>query len=238
MKYPKFFVLLLTLASTICFAQEETEQSNFIGEAKLEFVNNYYWRGAYEYPEGVPAFQPAVTLGFNDPSISVNIWSSLPLKQRTELKDDRDELDITLNYDLINQDEFTLSLGFVSYLFFIGEFWHSEEFYISAWHNVWNDFSVYAQAYIDVDAYKGLYFNFGPSYSRALSDKLSLDAKVLISFTKYDEQSFGFIETGILASLSYDLTKILSCAGGLLWNYNIESKNNQYAINLSLVAEW
>lgn len=201
-------------------------------------MNNYYWRGAYLYPEGIPAFQPSLTLGFNDPALSLNIWSSLPLKQRTELKDVRDELDLTLNYDLISRDDLTLSFGLVSYIYFMGEFSHSEELYVSFWYDIWNGLGAYAQTYIDVNASKGVYFSFGPSYTKDLADKLNLDAKLIFSFTKYHEQSFAVVETGFKTTLAYQMTDVFSLSGGLCWNYNFDADNNQYAVILGVAAAW
>ncbi len=231
-------VTIFLLSVGLCFAQEKNEESNFTGEAKLDLVNNYYWRGVYLYPEGVPALQPSLTVGFNKPAISLNIWSSLPLRKRAELKDLRDELDLTLNYDLIDRDNFGVSVGFVSYIFFVGEFWHSEELYISVWHDIWNGFGIYAQAFFDVDAYKGIYFNFGPSYNKQLTKKLNWDSKILLSFVKYSGTGFSFIETGLASSLAYQINQIFSLGGGLLWNYNAEDKSNQYVVNLALAAGW
>ncbi len=239
MRSIKFVVLAFVVFSGLAFAQEqEGAESNFTGEAKAEFVNNYYWRGAYLYPEGVPAFQPSLTLGLNDPALSLNIWSSLPLKQRTELKDVRDELDLTLNYDLIDEDDMSLSLGFISYIYFVGEFWHSEELYADFWYDVWNGLGFFAQTYIDVDAYKGIYLSFGPSYTNDLTEKLNLDTRVIFSFTKYDGASFAVVETGMLAALTYQMNDVLSMIGGLRWNYNIDAENNQYAFNLAIAASW
>lgn len=235
----KLFLIFLLLGAGALQAQEDDNtKSNFTGEAKTDFVNSYYWRGYYVYPEGVPAFQPSLTLGFNEPAISLNIWSSLPFKKRSELKDVRDELDLTINYDLVDEDNFGLSLGFVSYLFFVGEFWNTEELYVSSWYDIHNGLGLYAAAYIDVDFYKGLYFNFGPYYDHRLTEDLSLSSKILLSFTKYKGLDFSFIETGFNTSLVYKLTDLYALSAGVLWNYNIEEKNNQYAVNASFTMSW
>lgn len=236
MKYPIIIIFILFISP--CFASQENPDNNFTGEAKIDLVNNYYWRGEYFYPEGIPAFQPSLNIGFKEPAISLNIWSSLPFKKRAELKNDRDELEFTINYDLIDHDNFGLSLGFVSYIFFVGDFWHTEELYVSACYDIWNGFGLYAQAFLDVDAYKGIYFNFGPSYSKQLTEDLNWDSKILLSFTKYSGLGFSFIETGFSSSLAYQFSKIFSLGTGLMWNYNIEDQKNQYAVNLSLAAGW
>jgi hypothetical protein len=244
LSYLRSIIILILFAATyfvnmaICFASEESPSSNFTGEAKVDFVNNYYWRGAYFYPEGVPAIQPNLNIGFKDPGISLNIFSSLPLTKRPELKDCRDELELILNYDLVDKDNFGISTGFISYILFAGDFWHSEEIYLSGWRSIWKGLGVYAGVFIDLDAYKGIYFNFGPSYSSELTEKLNWESKILLSFTKYSGFGFSLIETGFASSLVYQMTKTLSLGTDLLWNYNIEEAKNQYALRISVATAW
>jgi hypothetical protein len=92
--------------------------------------------------------------------------------------------------------------------------------------------------FIDLDAYRGIYFNFGPSYSNKLTEKLNWESKILLSFTKYSGFGISFLETGIASSLSYQVTKAISLGTDLLWNYNIEGSKNQYALRISLATAW
>jgi hypothetical protein len=133
--------------------EEEEESSKFYGDVSALFVNNYYWRGTYLYPENVPAFQPGVTVGYW--IFDLNLWSSIPMRLRDELKDERDELDLTFSATFEVGEHLSLSAGFLTYLMTTSRpFWHTEELYIAPTYLITEEFSVTLAVFGDVDAMK------------------------------------------------------------------------------------
>lgn len=110
MKMKKIIILILLLTfvgAGSLFAQFSHE---------VDFVSSYVWRGWDLFPKNKPAIQPSITYTFGKSGFSVNVWASLNLTDRAELKN-LDEIDLTLNYDFAVSENINFSVGFINYGF-------------------------------------------------------------------------------------------------------------------------
>ena len=126
-----FGILLAAIlfSSSTVRAQQEM---NITVDGSLDSYSQYIWRG-WNLGNKV-AMQPSLTLGFTETGLSLNIWGSAAMMDRSEpdnLKD-FDELDFTLSYDrtLSEESGVGISLGYIQYTFpSVDSGTHSEEFY-------------------------------------------------------------------------------------------------------------
>lgn len=126
----RIFGILLSTAILFSSTQARAQDDlNISVDGALDTYSQYIWRG-YNLGDKV-AVQPSLTLGFGESGLSLNIWGSASLQNRSELKG-YDELDFTLSYDHTISEEsgVGLSVGYIQYTFPSAESGtHSEEFY-------------------------------------------------------------------------------------------------------------
>ena len=226
------------VACGLMLGASTAEAAKLGGDASLNVYNNYYFRGAYVF-ENQANLQPSFTVGWDDPGISLNVWSAMPLVDRRELRDVRDEVDLTLNYDLSLTDALGLSMGVIVYMNPDAEpFFNTEELYLLAAYDLGAGFSVSGGVYGDVNALLGVYATVGAGYSLSIAEPLTLDAGVMLSVMGYKESDFGFVESGATLALTYALTKEVSVVGAGLMNYNVDASELQYALNAGMGYAW
>jgi len=217
--------------------EEEEKSSNFYGDVSALFVNNYYWRGTYLYPENVPAFQPGVTVGYW--IFDLNLWSSIPMRLRDELRDERDELDLTLTATFEVGEHLSLSAGFLTYLMTSSRpFWHTEELFIAPTYVITEEFSLTLAVFGDVDALKGVFLSLSPAWSRELTDRLTLTLAVILSCQTYRGTGLQFVEAALRADLDVWIVAGLSWTLGALGNGNVDERAFRYFLQTGFVYEW
>ena len=230
------FTTTLTLIALIGSAAPAAAKLG--GDASLSVYNNYYFRGAYVF-ENAANLQPSFTVGWDDPAISLNVWSAVPMIDRGELRDVRDEVDLTVNYDLPLTDSLGLSIGVIVYMNPDAEpFFHTEEIYLSAAYDLGLGFSVGGGVYADVDALLGVYASAGVGYSLELVKGLTLDIGTMFSVTGYKDTGFGFVESGGTAGLTYAISDEVSLGIAGLGNYNVDAALGHYAFNGTMGYAW
>lgn len=232
----KFFLsLIFILVASTLYAEQEKAPKLFSVSSNLTFVNSYYWRGDYFYPEGVSAFQPEATLTYEKIPVSLNIWSSIPLKKRQELALLKDELDLQFSGDINLTEQLTLTLGFELYAFpFASVFSHTEEFYAIFFYELPRGFALEWDAYIDVDQLKGPYLAFIPMYKTAIIKGLDLTLQVLFGYTNYSVSAPKFVELGFKTSFAWQFSDYVSLNTSVLYNYNYSASKSLYAVSLGL----
>lgn len=229
-----FSCVLFLIVSTLC-AEEEKKQKLFSASSNLTFVNNYYWRGDYYYPEGVPAFQPEVTLTYEKVPLSVNIWSSIPLKKNQEIETIKGELDLQVNSDFNLTQNLILTLGMELYTYpFASVFSHTEELYAVFFYELSSGFGLEWDAYVDVDQLRGIYLFFSPTYQTAVAEGFDLKFQMLCGYTNYRVSSPKFAELGLKTTFSWQFSEYTSLIASLLYNYNYSASKNLYAGSLGL----
>jgi hypothetical protein len=122
-----FKKLLVTVAALFVlgavqqlYAETESVSSHekqVSGETRIDFSNNYYFRGGYLFEEGTLGAFPSATIALADPAFSLNVWGAFPLMNRSKGKNEtaKDELDFTLNYSASLTEKLSLSVGGVIY---------------------------------------------------------------------------------------------------------------------------
>lgn len=229
-------VLTLFLLSAGLTAQAiDSEVKHFGVSSLFTVVNNYYWRGDYFYPEGIPAFQPEATLTYEKIPLSLNVWTSFPLTRRSEVADIKDELDLEFSGDIIVNEAMTLTLGLEVYTFpFASVFSHTEELYTVFYWELPYGFGLDLEAYVDVNELKGLYIVFSPLYQLPLREGLDLEFKMLLGYSNYSSVGPRFKELGLRTSLSWQFSKYFSLNTAALYNFNYSASQHLYAVELGL----
>jgi len=237
MKRVVLIILGLLLLTLSLFAEEEA-QRKFSFDSKATFVNNYYWRGSYLYPEGVPAFQPEATITYNKVPVYFNIWSSVPLKKRAELESVKDELDFALSGDISITEKLTLTVGIQEYAYpFTPIFSHSEELYGILFYELPQGFGLELDTYVSVnDPWygRGIYLGFYPTYQTALNEELDLKLQMLLGYTNYTLLKPQFKELGLRSQLNWQFSKHFYLTATLIYDYNYSAAKNLYAASLGL----
>lgn len=100
---------------------------------ELGLVSRYVWRGFDVTPNNAPGLQPSLTWTVGESGFSINLWSNIPLRDRS-LYDD--ELDLTLSYSRALSEALSAEVGFIHYGWYFAEDFSfedftSQEFYIS-----------------------------------------------------------------------------------------------------------
>lgn len=153
------------LATAILFSSSPIraqEEMNISVDGAVDTYSQYIWRG-YNLGNKV-AMQPSLTLGFGESGMSLNIWGSASMMDRSEPKNlkDFDELDFTLSYDrtLSEESGVGISLGYIQYTFpSVAEGTHSEEFYAGL--SLDNAAAPSLTAYYDFGLADAWYITFG-----------------------------------------------------------------------------
>jgi len=229
-----FSCVLIALISTL-HAEEEKTPKLFSASSLLTFVNNYYWRGAYAYPDGVPAFQPEATLTYEKVPISVNLWSSIPLRNKKQLEAVKDEVDLQVSGDINLSEKLKLTLGGELYTYpFASVFSYTEELYAVAVYELPSGFSLEWDAYVDLNQLKGLYLFFSPAYQVSVAEGLDLKFQTLFGYTNYRVYTPRFVELGLKTTFSWQFSKCASLNTSILYNYNYSASQNLYAVSLGL----
>ena len=171
-----FGILLAAIlfSSSTVRAQQEM---NITVDGSLDSYSQYIWRG-WNLGNKV-AMQPSLTLGFTETGLSLNIWGSAAMMDRSEpdnLKD-FDELDFTLSYDrtLSEESGVGISLGYIQYTFpSVDSGTHSEEFYAGL--SLDNAAAPSLTAYYDFGLAEAWYITFGigPEFALDTEGKASL----------------------------------------------------------------
>lgn len=243
MKYPTItcasLVLIAALFSFNAGAgpQEEGEgKPKLTGEVLAALVNNYYWRGAYLYPENVPAFQPEATLGYW--IFNLNVWNSTPLRLRDDLKDVRDEVDLTLSATF-EADSLSLEVGFIEYLMTASDpLWHTEELAVIPTYQITDEFSLSLSIYGDVSEMKGVFMSLSPTYERQLHERVTVSASLLLSCQTYRGAPLAFVELGVTGELDVTIVEGFYFAFGMLFNYNVDRNQFLYFFRPALAYAW
>jgi len=103
---------------------------------QVDAVSRYVWRGFDLFPPDHPALQPQVTVDFGKSGLSLNLWSSFPLRSWDALRDAA-EADLTLAYGKEVSEKLYLSGGFIHYGYYFGSDFSfkentSQELFVSA----------------------------------------------------------------------------------------------------------
>jgi hypothetical protein len=234
------FLFALTLATSAAYAtppnQDMPEKRTLTSEVSLELVNNYLWRGDYVYADGVPAFQPSITLASDRFPLAVSAWFSTPLKKKPEFASLINEIQLDVYSEINITDSLALTLGINGYLGpWTDDYQNSEEIYLLLAYTLGSGFGFQSCFYFDVDAYEGLYFNLGPTFSKEMNSYLTLEGAIVFGFTKYNNAEFSFIESGVNAKTIFSLSDHVSLPVTLVYNYNSELGKHCYAVGTGIV---
>ena len=108
------FAIVLPLTGSL--AAEDQDADPVLGlSATADVVSTYYWRG-FDLTDHNPAFQPGFTLTHNPSGLSVNLWGSVALADRSSTRD-VDELDLTVSLDRSLRDAVDVSVGAIFYFY-------------------------------------------------------------------------------------------------------------------------
>jgi len=155
------------------------------------------------------------------------------------MRDVRDEVDLTVNYDLAVGDNFGISMGLIVYMNPDAEpFFHTEELYLSAAYDLGLGFSVGGGVYGDLNAFLGIYATAGVGYSLELAKGLTLDIGTMASMTAYKDAGFAFVESGGTVGMTYAVSDEVSLGIAGLGNYNVDAGEGHYAANVSMGYAW
>ena len=231
-----FLILIVLFLTSGAYAEEvEGKKKQFSFNSIFTVINNYYWRGEYLYPEGVPSFQPEATLTYEKVPVSLNIWSSIPLRKRAQLSDVKDELDIQFSGDISISKKLTLTLGLEEYTYpFATMFSHTEELYAVFSYELPHGFGLEFDSYVDVNDLKGIYLGFFPFYQTSIHKDLDLKLQMLLSYANYSVSKPQFRELGFRAQLAWQLSDYISLNTAALYNYNYSAGKNLYAVCMGL----
>ena len=230
-----FFSCLIFVTLSSLYAEEEKAPKLFSASSNLTFVNNYYWRGEYAYPDGVPAFQPEATLTYEKVPLSLNICGSIPLKKRKELEAVKEEIDLQLSGDINLTEKLTLTLGFELYAYpFASIFSHTEELYAVFFYELPRGFALEWDAYVDIDQVRGLYLSFLPAYQTSIAEGLDLKFQAIFSYYNSSLFSPRFVELGLKTNLAWQFNDYASLNTSVLYNYNYSAAKNLYVVSLGL----
>jgi len=239
MKAFKIFVTATLLASAAYAAPSDIELPSdrpLKTELTLEVVNNYLWRGDYAYADGIPAFQPSITLGSDLFPVAASLWFSTPLRKSSEFTYIRNELQLDIYGDINVTDSFTITPGIAAYLGpWSDGFRNTEELYLIFSYELESGFGFESSFYFDVDAVEGVYFNLGPTFSKELNSYLVFESGIFFGFTKYNNAEFSMIETGVDLKASFVLSDYVSLPITVIYNYNGEISRHCYAVGTGLV---
>ena len=215
-------------------ASAEEPQALFSASSNLTFVNNYYFRGEYLFPDGVPAFQPDLTITFNKIPLSFGTWWSVPLKKRAELQDVKDEVDFYLSTEIGITENLSTTVGVTTYLYPFGESPHTEEIYFTLLYELPYGFAMEGQCYIDIKELKGVYFSFLPTYSTSIKEGMDLKFQTVFSYTNYKGLGAQMPEIGFKAAYAWQFSDYMSLNSSVLYNYNYSLAQHLYAVSLGL----
>jgi hypothetical protein len=204
------FVLLMVFA-TVVFA----EPPKVTGNASLDFMSNYVWRGIKLSKDFV--IQPALTISYA--GFSMNMWSNLDTNYYGNSMDGKKfkhtETDITLNYTH-SFDKLSLTGGFIYYGLEGAP--DTQELYLSASYDVLLKPTL--SLYYDIKEGKGGFLTASVGHSFELSKDIALNLGALVGYNLKNkvmsyEASTGknfnnFYNAELSASVSIPLTKQIS----------------------------
>lgn len=118
MRFRKCLLTLLLAApllSTTLPAADQDADPVWSLNATADVVSTYYWRG-FDLTEHNPALQPSFTLTHNPSGLSVNLWGSTALDERS-WTGDLDELDLTVGLDHSLGSAVDVNVGAIFYFY-------------------------------------------------------------------------------------------------------------------------
>jgi uncharacterized protein (TIGR02001 family) len=204
-------LLVLALALTGTAAAEDPDADPALGiSATADVVSTYYWRG-FDLTDHEPAFQPGVTLTHNASGLSLNLWGSIALDDRSTTRD-VDELDLTVGLDRSVGEALDVSLGAIFYFYpqLAPEEDSTEEIYAGLGFPS-APLSPTITYFQDLNLGDGGYLLIGGSHSVGA---LTLSADSGFSFKQYTDKT-GFTE--LVLGASYDF--VLGSSGAYLTPY-------------------
>jgi hypothetical protein len=171
------------LFATPVFAEDTAEVL-----AGVDVVSAYVWRGI-TYNDGA-AIQPRISIGAG--SISAEIWGNYNVDdyQGSLTENELSEIDLTLSWG-IEGGYGSMSLGFVEYVLVNEESEQSpesgtREVFAAFESPEWEGLSALAAVYYDFDELKDLYASAGISYSKSVSDDVTLSLVVSAGYAGKD----------------------------------------------------
>jgi hypothetical protein len=149
--------------------------------AQVEFestlVSRYIWRGMDLFPENNPAIQPQISTDFASSKLSVSLWGSFALDNRSNLKT-IDETDLIIDYNFLESEMTSLSAGMNTYIYpFVRGFTFKKnstaELYITAeFFDI--PFQPLLSCYYDFNLGKGYYMELSGNKEFFIRDKKSV----------------------------------------------------------------
>lgn len=116
---------MILMAATPAFAEENEKVSL---EVSADVVSSYVWRG---FDCGGFSVQPAATVTFHKPGISLGVWASAELFQKSAFAN-MNEFDLSLSWSPVE----ALSVGLTDYHFCDGNYIRNWDFSGSSVHNL------------------------------------------------------------------------------------------------------
>jgi len=152
---------------------------------QIDLASRYIWRGFDLLPENHAAIQPSLAADVGDSGVSFTVWGSFALAQRGTFKYS-DEIDLTLIYAFKAPAGWEVTAGFTQY-----GYWFARDFTFkdSTSQEVFatvarTDLPLSPQlsVYYDFNLGSGLYVTLEGSLEKELSERLSVEAGLLIGF--------------------------------------------------------
>ncbi|MCC7383340.1 MAG: hypothetical protein IT384_16000 [Deltaproteobacteria bacterium] len=208
------------------------------GSVGAQLFSSYYFRGADIF-DGRPNVQPSASLGWTDPAITLGVWAAVPLARRSQLKNVRDEIDVTLNWDLPILDLATISAGGILYLNPAAEpFFNTEEVYLLARAPLGAGFAARAGVYADLDALRGVYATFGPGYVLETLAPLKVEAWLMAGLSKYRGHPTSLLELGATVSVTYEAGHGVLPTVSSIASWNAFAQEMRYAMSAGGSVTW
>lgn len=198
-------ILVISVSSPAIAGEEEKKVSLEVG---ADIVSSYVWRGID--CAGFSA-QPGATLTWNRPGISLGVWASASLFERSEMMN-MNEFDLLLSYS--PNDAF--SIGLTDYNFCSGKYLGDWTFNGSSSHNLELNLS----------------YDFGPlalSWNTCMTgaDHRSSGSR---AYSTYVEASTPFTVGGVGCTAT-----VGACPWG--YHFGLDEGSSLYVMNLSFKAE-
>ena len=189
--------ILVILA--VSFTSKANAQGMIVSfDAGTDFYSQYWWRGFVLANK--PTLQPSLTLGLGGTGLAFNIWGSMATADRKKGLDAADELDFTLSLDR-SFGVVGISYGYIQYTFPNAPKGakHSEEFYVGL--SIDSPAAPSVTVYHDFGLADASYLSLGIGPEFPLGEAASLGIGVNLGFSNYNNQSFGFNDFNVSASV-------------------------------------